>query len=260
MAQIVVSKTYADGDILFEADLDAIKDSIETFLNVTKINDDNLQDQGIDGSTKLADLSVTSAKLAANAVTTSKLASNAVTADKLAANSVTTSKIIDEAVTAAKLADGSITTSKLEARAISTDGSDPGLGGISTNLISQTRTSTGDYTNTITLTVSGNSPVIVMLNRGAVVVSQTSSGTSTAANLEFRLADDSDIYTSSLGYSSGPAGFDITYPAGSFFTMWMPPSSGTVTFKVYTDIVSSNTSVALTGTPDGAVFLAMELL
>lgn len=41
------NKTYADGNVLTEQDLDNIKDSIETFLNVTKLDDDNLQDDGI---------------------------------------------------------------------------------------------------------------------------------------------------------------------------------------------------------------------
>lgn len=85
MAQIAISKDYLDGDPLFEADLDAIREDVQTFINVTKLNDDNLQTAGITGSDKLIDLSVNAAKLAANSVTTAKILDANVTAAKLAA-------------------------------------------------------------------------------------------------------------------------------------------------------------------------------
>jgi microcystin-dependent protein len=47
MPTLTITKTYQDGNVLSEADLDNIKDSIETFINVTKLDDDNLQDNGI---------------------------------------------------------------------------------------------------------------------------------------------------------------------------------------------------------------------
>lgn len=95
MGTLDARRTYIDGSILFAADLDAIIDDIETFVNTTKLNDDNLQDQGITGSAKLIDASVTAGKLASNAITTTKIAD---------AN-VTTPKIADEAVTRAKIDD-----------------------------------------------------------------------------------------------------------------------------------------------------------
>lgn len=50
MPTLTINKTYANGQVLTEQDLDSIKDSIETFLNVTKIDDDNIQDNGISAS------------------------------------------------------------------------------------------------------------------------------------------------------------------------------------------------------------------
>lgn len=47
MPTLNVTKTYADGDILLEADLDSIRTSIQTFFNTTKIDNDNIQDNGI---------------------------------------------------------------------------------------------------------------------------------------------------------------------------------------------------------------------
>jgi len=50
MPTLSVTKTYQDGDILTEADLDNIRESIQTFVNTTKLDDDNLQDNGISAS------------------------------------------------------------------------------------------------------------------------------------------------------------------------------------------------------------------
>jgi microcystin-dependent protein len=92
MATLTVTKTYQDGDVLLESDLDGIKSSIETFLNITGLNDDNIQDGGITGSTKLVNGSVTQAKLASDAVTTAKVVDGSVTIAKLA--SAVTAKIV----------------------------------------------------------------------------------------------------------------------------------------------------------------------
>lgn len=47
MPTLSVTKTYQDGDILSEADLDNIRSSLETFFNTTKINSTNVQASGI---------------------------------------------------------------------------------------------------------------------------------------------------------------------------------------------------------------------
>lgn len=100
MATLSITKSYDDGAVLTEADLDNIKNDVETFLNTTKINDDNIQNAGITASSKLVDGSVSAAKIATSAVSTAKIADEAVTTNKLA----------DESVTAAKLATTAINT------------------------------------------------------------------------------------------------------------------------------------------------------
>lgn len=47
MPTLSITKTYADGDILTEADLDAIRTSIQTFFNTTGINSANIQAGGV---------------------------------------------------------------------------------------------------------------------------------------------------------------------------------------------------------------------
>lgn len=50
MPTLSITKSYQDGDILTEADLDNIRESVQTFFNTTKIDDDNIQDNGISAS------------------------------------------------------------------------------------------------------------------------------------------------------------------------------------------------------------------
>jgi len=85
MPTLSITKTYADGSVLTEADLDNIKDDIETFLNTTKIDQDNIQAGGVDAAS---------------------LATDSVIAIKIQADAVTTVKILDANVTSAKLASG----------------------------------------------------------------------------------------------------------------------------------------------------------
>lgn len=84
MALLNVNKQYSDGEILTEAQLDAAFDSIETFINVTGLTGDNIQDNSI-GAPELQTSSVTESKLASNAVSTVKLQDGAVTRAKVAA-------------------------------------------------------------------------------------------------------------------------------------------------------------------------------
>lgn len=93
MPTLSITKEYQDGDILLESDLDAIKTSLETWANTTKLDDDNIQNSGITASSKLVDGSVTASKLGTNAVTTAKLNASAVTTAKIANDAVDKDKI-----------------------------------------------------------------------------------------------------------------------------------------------------------------------
>lgn len=75
MATLTVTKTYDDSQVLTEADLDGIKTSIETFVNSTKLDSDNIQTGGIATS-----------NFAAGAVDTTALGAASVTVAKLAAD------------------------------------------------------------------------------------------------------------------------------------------------------------------------------
>lgn len=103
MAVLDISRLYSDGEVLTEAQLDTIRQDIETFFNSTKIDNDNIQNSGLTASAKLTALSVTQNKFKDEAVTTSKIVDEAVTEDKVASNAATEDKLADNAVTQAKI-------------------------------------------------------------------------------------------------------------------------------------------------------------
>lgn len=109
MSALSITKTYQDNTLLSASDLDAILDSVETFLNTTKLDSDNIQNASITANSKFKTASITDAVIAADAVVTNILADGA----------VTTTKILDAAVTTAKMKDNEI---KLEKLSVTTSG------------------------------------------------------------------------------------------------------------------------------------------
>lgn len=77
MPNFTAIKNYSDFTVLTQAQLDQAFGSIETFLNNTKLDSDNIQTGGIEAS-NLAASSVDSGALAANAVLLSKLATEVI--------------------------------------------------------------------------------------------------------------------------------------------------------------------------------------
>lgn len=63
MPTFVMDKTYQNAAVLTETDLDNMKESIETFINTTKLDSSNIQAGGIE-SANLADGAVTETQLA----------------------------------------------------------------------------------------------------------------------------------------------------------------------------------------------------
>ena len=113
MSKLKITKTYQDGVTPTQTDIDNIVDSIETFINVTKLSGENIQDNSINALQVFAPESITAGKLANFSITTDKIADGAVTAGKLQEGAITTAKIADGAVTTSKIADGAVTLDKL---------------------------------------------------------------------------------------------------------------------------------------------------
>ena len=128
MATLTVTKTYVDASLLSASDLDGIVDSIETFLNTTLLNGDNIQDGGVTSAALTANsvtsdildaASVVEAGIAAAAVEEAQLGTSAVDAD-IADAAVTTAKILDATTATADFANGAVTYAELEERSTGT--------------------------------------------------------------------------------------------------------------------------------------------
>ena len=85
MSQLVVTKTYEDGQVLGEANLDAAFQSIEQFINSTKLTGENIQDNSITAA-EIQTNSIPSTAIAASAITTAKIQDSAITLAKLSAD------------------------------------------------------------------------------------------------------------------------------------------------------------------------------
>lgn len=236
MPVLTITKTYADGDTLFEADLDNIKDDLENFLNVTKLNDDNIQNSGITASTKLVDATVTSAKIASAAITTSKIADDSVTTAKIIDANVTTAKLTDSSITTAKIADGAVTQAKRAALGQQISSS---CGNFTTTSLSAV-----DVTNlSVSITTTGR-PVMVFLTGDGVGGtarwgSETGAGFTNLAshNSMISLVRDSTTLnsysiTGSVSSSSQVyTDFTLYIPSSSISAIDVP-AAGTYTYKV----------------------------
>jgi len=208
MPTLSISTTYADGSPLTKALLDEIKTGIESFLNTTKIDSDNIQTGG---------------------VATANLATGCVTAAKLASSAVETAKINDSAVTTAKINANAVTRAKLESvgqQASSSSGS-----------FSMSSSTYADVTNlSVSITVTGR-PVMLMLcasdaTAAAYLAVSVNNGTTAIGYMQF-LRGSTEVGHYQFGLSSPTSGQHFSYhPLGGFCAIDTGASAGTYTYKV----------------------------
>jgi hypothetical protein len=220
MPTLNITQTYADGDTLFESDLDNIVDDIETFLNITKLDSTNIQDGGIDASVKLLDASVTASKIASNAITTAKINDLAVTTAKINDSAVTTAKINDSAVTTAKINNLAVTPAKRSAANISSSSSS-GAASIAVGPVT-------DIPNlSVSITTSGRPVIILVQNNYDGVNSGLLSNSSST--------DPGYIYM--LRGASVISGWEIPTTSGGSVPITLDqPAAGTYTYKIQAQI------------------------
>ncbi len=251
MPTFTVDKDYQDTVDLTESQLDAAFDSIETFLNTTKIDGDNIQAGGVP-TAALATGAVTAAKIDASAVTTAKIADSNVTTAKINDLAVTTAKINDLGVTTGKINTAAVTQAKLAARTTTTDGTDPGAGGVvfSASSASFTTTSTTyvDVTNlSVTLTTTGR-PVRITLDTadGSTTSTVGSTRASSGAQVYVLLKavrDATDIKIVGLEQTSGSSSgsVDLKVPPG-VVDFIDTPAAGTYVYKLQAEVGANMTA------------------
>lgn len=198
MAQIDVRRLYSDGTTPTGEQIDAIVDDVETFTNLTKLNDDNIPDDAIttakiiDGTVttaKIANDNITTAKILDAAVTTAKFASGAVTTAKIAAGAITTAKIADSNITTAKIANGSVTQKDVLTNS-----------GYSSYTVSIT--SSGDYTVYSSSIYTTGKPILLEVF-GSVRAEENSSSSTKAPGFIVKLYKNGVLYaTSRVGYDA----------------------------------------------------------
>lgn len=188
MATLTTIRNYDDLSLLTEAQLNAVFDSIEDFINVVGVSDANIQDRGITASTKFAAASVTNATIQDNAVTSVKFIADSVTASKLAADtagngllqlpsgalSVSVDDVtLEHSSNSLRVVDGSITNTKRDTNVIvygrEVDGFTTPTGFNFSSLVDITSYAYGDVggptspSTTITFTATGDRPWIFWL-------------------------------------------------------------------------------------------------
>lgn len=97
MPALTINKTYLNGNILAQADLDNAFNSITTFLNTTLIDSTNIQAGSILGS-NIANATITQSNLGSASVGQAQLTSSAVGQNQLAPQAVAMNNIASSAV------------------------------------------------------------------------------------------------------------------------------------------------------------------
>lgn len=234
MSQIIVQTTHAANTELTEDNLDVIRDSIETFVNITKLGDDNIQDAGITASSKIVDGTITAAKIAPSAATAAKITAANVTTAKLDSTCVTTAKLAANAVTNAKLADFNYSVS-----------SDIGF----------STTSTSDtLVATVSITTNGR-PVRIALFPGSssilgacrITMSTASTDTDNSTRGVFVLKRSSTEVAKSIVDLTVPRISHQTVMPGTMITFIDDLAAGTYTYNLYARTINTNTTLQVLG-------------
>lgn len=260
MAQLNVRRSYGANTPLLKQDLDAFIDDIETFINVTRLNNDNFQDDSITASDKILVNTFAGEKFVNGAFTTAKITDANVTTAKIADGAVTTAKILDSNVTTAKIADNAVTLTKIADGSITFDKMSEGY--TTATRAADTRADTQvsfTYTKLVDLdltTVASDAYVIVEGQSGYSICSDTTaSGTAAGATDEvganFLLArkPQGGATSTVLGFVSyskecrrGPtsASFQTTIPLNALKFIVSSPGAGAYTYSVYVAPYSLN--------------------
>jgi len=268
MPALTTTRNYADAQVLDEQDLDDAFDSIETLLNTTKLDGDNLQTGGVP-TAALANLAVTTAKIDALAVTTAKLDDASVTSAKLAAAVAgdglaggagtalsvnvdgTTLEINSDAL---RIKDLGVSTAKLAALAVTREKQEA-VGqqlSSSSGAFTRSNSSYGAVNNlSCTITTSGRPVFVGLVSDGggssSFVSIYASGGAATRARTGIIIKRDSSTiaeYTLGGGGSSS-ASLEFFY-GPSDISHLDTPAAGTYTYTVQSKTIDSNNEMSVT--------------
>lgn len=179
MSTLTLTKNYADSTILFADDFDVWLTELETFINTTKLTDDNIQDAGLTASTIIADSTISTSLIASSAITAAKIADDTVISTNITAANVTTAKLATDAVTTAKLAADAVTTAK-----------------ITDSVITRSKFYTANYTSA---TQSPNPSTVSATTTATTVAGLTATITTSGKPVEIRVFPTTPLSTTQPG-------------------------------------------------------------
>lgn len=259
MPILTIPRNYKANEPVLESYLDAALDSIESFLNVTKLDDINIQAASITASSKVSDGTVTVVTLAAEAITTSKIDANAVTAAALNSDTAGTGLsqatdgeldvVVDDStvevdpLNGVQIKDLGITRAKLDSNSSEQLSSNSGTFTTNSSTLS-------DVTNlSVSITTTGR-PVLIQLvgpsspaaNWVGISIPGAGSGFNHAALIFVR---DSEIIGSAglaTEHNSDTKGLKL--PSQTFMHVDQP-AAGTYTYKVQAATKSSGTTLTV---------------
>lgn len=233
MPSLTIEKTYEDGVTPTSADFDNICDSLEIFLNVTKLGSDNIADNSITASSTFVAASITSDKIQNLAITTAKILNDAATTDKFATSSIITAKITDLNVTTAKIAVATVTDAKVAVGAVTAikkAANGRVTGGTQFS-------STGAATDGTGSIITTTRPCIYIGSGGLLELATTTTGVTMEGSLTLKR---SGTLVSSQEFKAGPF-----YDTASHATKITIPSSS----LFYMDITDIGTDTSISYTP-----------
>lgn len=228
---LTITKTYLNGNILTETDLDNAFNSVSTLLNTTLLDSSYIQTGGLIGA-NLANGTIAIAQMGAQSVGTAQLTSSAVTTAIIAPAAVTTVNIASSAVSRAQQAPVGQQVSG------------------SCGNFTTTNTFATDVTN-LTLTITGSSRPILLalesvstdaLNPGWIEVSDGTNNPVRPIVTLTLLRGASVIWATRLGgvfTGTTNANFYVAPPG---FLMLDTPGAGTFTYKIQAQLVDNNLS------------------
>jgi hypothetical protein len=248
MPVLTVVKNYIDNTTLTQAELDQAFQSIETFVNTTKLDSTNLQNGSVI-TASIAAMAVDSSKIASNAVGASQLSSDssvdanrAVGTNHLKDASVTVAKLASASVGTSQLIDANVTQAKLAARATGTTVAAGGVA-ISSSCGVAYGNSTSSYTSVTNLNVT-----ITALGRPVKVALQSDGTTGSLSGFLINLngsppdpvavgifRDSTQVAEYRIGGSSTTS---TPVPASSIVFLDQP-AAGTYTYTVKMKAVST---------------------
>lgn len=228
MPTLTVTKNYQDATTLTQTQLDQAMQSIETFVNTTKLDSDNLQDAAVEEN-----------NIGTGAVSASKLASDSVTTIKILDSNVTTAKIADANVTGAKLAPAIVDDSTLQLSSNVLKIKDGGvtqakraaLGQQISSSCGDTSASSTSYTDisnlSVTITTTGRPVYLGLIGETGTLLTSNISITSGSGVISF-IRDATRISEQII---IGTSGVTAAYPPSAISHIDVP-SAGTYTYKL----------------------------